>query len=68
MSDRAVRFMREQTFSGNLVVRGSVQRDGRLRYTMQDGAVFRLTEKDRETLSRYGFTPRFANPTERRQG
>lgn len=60
LSDRAVRFMREQTFNRNLVVSGNVLRDGRFWYRMQDGTEFRLTQRDLETLDRYQFKPRFA--------
>lgn len=60
MTDKATRFMRENTFNGNLVVDGNTTRTGRIRYRMQDGTVFVMGERDVETLGRYGFKPRFA--------
>lgn len=62
MTDKATRFMRENTFNGNLVVDGNTTKSGRIRYRMQDGTVFLMGERDVETLGRYGFKPRFAAP------
>jgi hypothetical protein len=59
MTEKATRFMRENTFNGNLVVHGNTTKHGRIRYRMQDGTVFLMGERDVETLGRFGFKPRF---------
>jgi hypothetical protein len=65
VTEKATRFMRENTFNGNLVVHGNTTKDGRIRYRMQDDTIFLMGEKDVETLGRYGFKPRFlARPAE----
>ncbi len=67
MTERATRFMRENTFNGNLVKRGSVLRDGRIRYAMQDGTVFVMNQQDMATIHHYQFTPRFSVDPEKRR-
>lgn len=59
MTEKATRFMRENTFKGNLVTHGNTTKDGRIRYRMVDGTVFLMGERDIETLGRFGFKPRF---------
>ena len=63
MADSAVEFMRDNT-NGGLIVRSFVRRDGCIRYTMAEGHSYLIDADGIETLSRYGFTPRFKKTEE----
>jgi hypothetical protein len=54
----AATFMRDNT-TGNLVVSANCRKDGKIRYKMEGGHSYLMTEGDIETLSRYNFKPRF---------
>jgi glutamine cyclotransferase len=60
MSDKAVKFMRDQTFSNDLVISGGVTKGGRVTYLLQSGASYTLDDADIKTLDRYRFKPRYA--------
>lgn len=57
MSEAAT-FMRDN-ISGGLVVSANCRKDGKIRYKMEAGHSYLMTEADIETLSRYNFKPRF---------
>lgn len=59
----ATDFMRDNT-SGGLVVSANVRKDGKIRYKMDGGHSYLIDEAGIETLSRYGFKPRFVDSKE----